>query len=136
MKRFSLIGTLLAVTLAVGCYSAATGGAGVQVADSTAVTPDSGGTNDATALAADTAAPGDDAGPDAAAPEVAAQEVAPAEPCGNTAGKVLCDTGLQGYIRNAVTGLATEAEFSTFTLAEVMAKSSQKYAVVFVGAWW
>ena len=122
-----------AVLAVTGCYSSATNSAGTQVLDST--TADTAATETAAEAAgtarADTTVAAADATEDAAA-----QDVAPAEPCGVTVGKTLCDTGLQGYIRNETTGLATEAEFATFTLAEVMAKTTQKYAVVVVGAWW
>lgn len=59
------------------------------------------------------------------------------EPCGNKPGQILCDVGLQGYLRNEAMGLATEAAYQEeFSIAAVLAKGSQTYAVIVVGAWW
>lgn len=92
---------------------------------------------------AETSGP-DTAVADTAADEVAApdtssapEDTAPPEPCAQAVGKVMCNVESQGYIRDAASGLATETPFSpSFVLAEVMAKSTQKYAVVMLGAWW
>jgi len=65
------------------------------------------------------------------------EDASPKAPCGSQVGDELCDLGLQGYLRNETTGLASSVEFGTaLSLAEVMAKSTPKYAVIVLGAWW
>ncbi len=90
-------------------------------------------------FAAETAVPSETQAADAQSVDVdrVPPDTAPPEPCAQVVGKVMCNLESQGYIRDDASGLATEAPFSpSFVLAEVMAKSAQKYAVVMLGAWW
>jgi hypothetical protein len=57
-------------------------------------------------------------------------------PCGVTAGKTLCDVPLEGYVRDATTGLATSVPYGSFKLSEALAKGTEKYAMVFLGGFW
>lgn len=128
----------LAVTLAaLACESPGAKGSATPLADSSAVEVASAdGAADLAAADAPAAdAPGAEATNADSAP--AAADVAPAVPCGNQKGKVICNVALQGYIRNESTGLASVEPYNdAFFLVEALAKVTQPYAVVLIGAWW
>ncbi|MSQ84494.1 MAG: hypothetical protein EXR77_16710 [Myxococcales bacterium] len=124
---------IAALVAALGCgNSAGTSGSQNPLADTPAAA------TDAPATTAETAGTETAAAEDTEADSKrAAEEVAPLEPCAQLVGKVMCNLESQGFIRDETTGLATAAAFSpSFVIAEVMAKTTQKYAVVFLGAWW
>ena len=76
----------------------------------------------------------------AAVEDVAAVDVATAEtagPCGDKVGDVLCDVALEGHFRDGVAdGLATESAYGAISLAEALAKGTQKYALIWTSAYW
>jgi hypothetical protein len=67
---------------------------------------------------------------------LAAEDGAPATPACATVGQTICDVALQGYVSNATTGLATDKPFAPATLSAVLAAGTQKYALVFMSAFW
>lgn len=76
-----------------------------------------------------------DAAVDAAVDVVA--DVAPAGPCGTAVGDVLCNADLRGYISLASSGKASDSPYlESFSIAQVMATATPKFAVVLLGAWW
>jgi len=69
-----------------------------------------------------------------------AEEVAdatPPGPCGVKVGDTLCDVNLEGYFRDGETiGLGTAGERGTFKLSEILARGTQKYALIWNSAYW
>jgi hypothetical protein len=109
----------LAVLIAiVGCS------AGSETPSASSSAADSG-----SAVVAETASPDD------AAKEVGATDAAPA--CPNEVGDVICDLPLEGHVRDGIAdGLATEAPYITTTLYEVLARGTQKYALIWTSGYW
>ena len=147
-----MVTAILGATLACGADGGVATKAGPSASDGS-VLADGAATNDgaADAAEADAAARADDAAAaDTAAADTAAvadadwqlvdaapADVAPAGPCGNKVGDVLCNADLRGYLSTATTGKASDAPYlESFSLAEVMAKTTPKFAMVLLGAWW
>src|SRR2546421_246878 len=78
--------------------------------------------------------PGGAAGPDRGAKN--ARPASPAGPYGTTAGKVLADRPLEGYVRFDKTGLATSAAYGATSLADLRTKTQVKYLVIHMSAYW
>lgn len=70
-------------------------------------------------------------GSDAASPS-GGGEVA----CGFAVGDVICDARLEGHLRNASTGLATEQPYAPFALADVLAMGPQRYVFIHTTSFW
>ncbi|MBM4342771.1 MAG: hypothetical protein FJ100_05285 [Deltaproteobacteria bacterium] len=130
---------IVAVLLASSCATSGSGGSTATATIDVHVAASE------TTGAAETASADAPVSTDAASPEIAAaadttrapEDAAPPEPCAQQVGKVLCNLEGQGYIRDETTGLATEAPYlPSFVLAEAIAKTTQKYAIVMLGAWW
>ncbi len=77
---------------------------------------------------------------DSATTTDAANEVATADtdrPCRNDVGDILCDLPLEGYVRDGVAdGLATDAPYAATTIYEVLARGTQKYALIWTSGYW
>jgi len=56
----------------------------------------------------------------------------PSGPYGTAVGSVVADLELMGYLREATTGLATEATYGAAKLSDVRARATVKYAVIHV----
>jgi hypothetical protein len=77
---------------------------------------------------------------DAATARDAAREVATADTataCPNNVGDILCDLPLEGYVRDGVAeGLATDQPYTATTLYAVLARGTQKYALIWTSGYW
>ena len=51
-------------------------------------------------------------------------------------GEILCDADLEGYVRDATTGLATSVTYGDLRLSDVLSAGKQRYAMVFLSAYW
>jgi len=58
-------------------------------------------------------------------------------PCGVKVGSILCDVDLHGFLHdNDPSALASTVAVSDFKLSEAIAGGTQKYAFVYMTAWW
>lgn len=69
-------------------------------------------------------------------PGEATDSGAPAATCGTNVGDTLCDLDLQGYQRDAVSGLASTVPASTFKTSGALGIGTQRYAFIFNTAYW
>lgn len=51
-------------------------------------------------------------------------------------GEILCDADLEGYVRDATSGLATSATYGNLRLSDVISAGKQRYAMIFLSAYW
>jgi hypothetical protein len=124
MKHAPTLITVLAAAACSSSHGARANGAG----------PDgSTGGDDADMTAQDG---GDDATDDASGDSGQDSGTVMPPPCGITVGKTLCDVSVEGHIRDATTGLATSAPYGSFHLSDMLAKGTEHYAMVFLGAFW
>jgi hypothetical protein len=123
MRRSAVPLALIAV--ACGTSHKSNHGSGASVEDGSADASDDASANGG----------GDDSG---MAAQDAGQDEAEAavEACGITVGKRLCDVSVEGYFRDATSGLASSAPYGSFHLSELLAKGTETYAMVFLGAFW
>jgi hypothetical protein len=122
--------SFLVAALAAACSSSSTAGfPPVDVADG-ASDPTADAPSDSPAAARDGAADV------ATTPSDAVAEAPTAPKCGTNVGDILCDVDLTGYERNVTSGLATVAPFAPFKLSDSIAKGTQHYALIYLGAVW
>lgn len=67
---------------------------------------------------------------------VATEDGAPSTPPCATVDQTICDVALQGYVSDETTGLATDKPFAPATLSAVLAAGNQKYALIYLSAFW